>query len=227
MLTLALLLVASAFSAAFATPVLVERAAPPSAGICQRGPTYCTGANVNITTDNRYICGDSRLGPDALPTTPPLSTLFANYVPLGGLCPTQWITQYVNKTNPSYLLFPYADGFQNTTAAQPIRGNQTLPAGLLVDRFGAETGRYLAPFGTPFAQRALYPGALNTMNASFPYNYHVYNVTKEFVVLGGPIAAWFGQPGQGTQYETYRSVADLVATGALARVHYNYDEVSM
>ncbi|KZT24190.1 hypothetical protein NEOLEDRAFT_1170260 [Neolentinus lepideus HHB14362 ss-1] len=223
MLQLTLLLVVSIASGAFASPVLVERANIPVPGagvsICPRGPTYCDGSNVNRTTDNRYICGDSRLGPDSL-------TLFANYISLGGLCPTQWIDQYVNKTNPRYLIFPYVDEFQNTTAEQPIHGNQTLPVGLLVDRFGAETGSFLAPFGTPFAQRALYPSALNTANASFPYNYHVYNVTKAFMVLSGPIAPWFGQLGQGTQYEAYQSVASLVASNTLTPVHYNYEEVS-
>ncbi|EPQ57635.1 hypothetical protein GLOTRDRAFT_137901 [Gloeophyllum trabeum ATCC 11539] len=208
----------TAASVALASPLALRRAYIPGIHICPRGPNYCAGTNQ--TADNRYLCGDSRLGPDALPHNPPLNTLFENYVPLGGLCPADWIDQYINKTVPTYLVFPPVDGFQETTNRLPLEGNTTLPVGLLVDRFGAETGRYLAPFGTPFAQRALYPAAMNTADPAYPYGYHLYNVTKEFVVLTGPIAPWFGQPGQGTQYETNASVAALVSGGYLARVPY-------
>lgn len=49
----------------------------------------------------------------------------------------------------------------------------------------------------------------------FPYNYHVYSVIKPFKVLAGPIAPWFGQPGQGVQYQTTVNVATLIADGYL------------
>ena len=52
----------------------------------------------------------------------------------------------------------------------------------------------------------------------YPYNYHVYNVTKPFVVTSGPIAGWFEQPGQGVQYEMSSNVMTLVAGGFLERV---------
>lgn len=34
-------------------------------------------------------------------------------------------------------------------------------------------------------------------------------VIKPFVVPSGPIAPWFGQPGQGTQYKTASNIATL------------------
>lgn len=53
---------------------------------------------------------------------------------------------------------------------------------------------------------------------SFPYNYHVYRVTRPLLVRAGPIAPWFGQPGQGVQYETAENVTTLVALDFLKRV---------
>lgn len=52
----------------------------------------------------------------------------------------------------------------------------------------------------------------------FPYNYHVYRVTRPLLVRAGPIAPWFGQPGQGVQYETAENVTTLVALDFLKRV---------
>jgi hypothetical protein len=47
---------------------------------------------------------------------------------------------------------------------------------------------------------------------SYPFGYHVYRVLTPFNVTSGPIAAWFGQPGQGVQYHLTRheSVSDLL-----------------
>ena len=78
-----------------------------------------------------------------------------------------------------------------------------LQVGTLLDRFGGETGNFLSPKGAPYVERALPPVNLNnnrTNVTDYPNGYHVYEVVKEFEVLAGPIAAWFGQPGGGTQY---------------------------
>jgi hypothetical protein len=45
----------------------------------------------------------------------------------------------------------------------------------------------------------------------YPYNYHVYRVTRAFDVIAGPIAAYFGQPGQGVQYHLSQRVLDLLS----------------
>jgi hypothetical protein len=52
----------------------------------------------------------------------------------------------------------------------------------------------------------------------YPYNYHVYRVLQQFTALSGPIAAWFGQPGQGVQYELSTDILDLIAGGFIERV---------
>lgn len=50
-----------------------------------------------------------------------------------------------------------------------------------------------------------------------PYGYHLYSVAIEFDVEAGPIAPWFEQPGQGTQYElpNDQTVKQLVDLGYL------------
>jgi hypothetical protein len=92
--------------------------------------------------------------------------------------------------------------------------------GTKLDRFGSEGGTFVSPKGAPYMQRALPPQNLDTPpnDPSFPYNYHVYAVAEEFVVLSGPIAAWFGQPGQGTQYEMNSNITTLISGGFLTRV---------
>jgi Tuberculosis necrotizing toxin len=103
----------------------------------------------------------------------------------------------------------------------PIDGNQTLTVGTRLDRFGSVYGSFLSPYGAPYNQRALPPSNLDTPQSDpqYPYNYHVYEVAKEFDVLSGPIAGWFGQPGQGTQYKTYSNVKTLISGGYMKEVN--------
>jgi hypothetical protein len=107
-----------------------------------------------------------------------------------------------------------------------ILGNVTLRVGQKLDRFGAETGKFLAPLGAPYIERALPPSNLFAPgNSSFPYNYHVYEVTEEFDVLLGPIASWFEQPGFGSQILAQSSVTSLLNDGFLKRLELrDFDE---
>jgi hypothetical protein len=52
----------------------------------------------------------------------------------------------------------------------------------------------------------------------YPYNYHVCRVLIPFTALSGPIAAWFGQPGQGVQYQLSTDILGLIAGGFIERV---------
>lgn len=105
-------------------------------------------------------------------------------------------------------------------------GNATLPVGAKLDRFGSEYGSFLSPLGAPYIARALPPSNLNAEpGAQYPFNYHVYEVTKEFEVRMGPIAPWFEQPGMGTQYLADMPVLQLVEKGFLRRLNESeYDE---
>jgi hypothetical protein len=160
------------------------------------------------------VCGDARLGPTHLPKSNPLGFLVHEYDRFAGLCPGAFLAKFTDSTGD--FIFPANEGFQNNTAQDPIEGTQTLEAGMLLDRFGEDTGRFLSPVFALYRERSLPPSNLNTNGSSFPSDYHVYRVEKQFNVTSGPIAPAFGQPGQGTQYFTGASrVADLVGNQTL------------
>lgn len=83
-------------------------------------------------------------------------------------------------------------------------------------------GTYVSAADAPYAQRALPPSNLDTPVGSYeyPYNYHVYTVVRSFVVEGGPIAPWFGQPGLGAQFYVGATgnILALLEAGYLERV---------
>ncbi len=85
-----------------------------------------------------------------------------------------------------------------------------LMPGQKVDRFGRDTGKYLAPAGTPIPMRALPPN--NTGK------YHIYEVIKPFEVERSTIAPAFGQIGLGTQYKTPVQIKVLVNRGILKEI---------
>nr|GAT53633.1 predicted protein [Mycena chlorophos] len=201
----------------------------------------CEGTAYNASLTDVYVCGDYRLGPTVLAlgltdgntgTThkPSRSDAIVEALlgpPLGyhrfgeaDLCPKEWLAQFTNAAT-GYYIYPADDGFQLQETNTAISGTQRLAPGMLLDRFGRDSGSYLAPFGTPFAQRALPPASLNPPFAQKPqvattkkkFEYHVYRVQKSFEVEAGPIAAWFGQPGQGTQY--YMPGKSVVVWGPL------------
>jgi hypothetical protein len=139
------------------------------------------------------------------------------YDRLGGLCPGEFLRKWTFPSNGSYH-YPDVMGFQLSTTDKPIDGEETLVKGMLIDRFGGVHGMFLAPAYTPFAQRSLPPSALNDPMGGPTENYHVYRVERNFTVLSGTIAGWFGQPGQGTQYWYNGTVEDLLASHKLSVV---------
>ncbi|WP_365305471.1 TNT domain-containing protein [uncultured Thiodictyon sp.] len=87
----------------------------------------------------------------------------------------------------------------------------TLPVGTKIDRYGSSGGSFLSPEGTPYAERAL-PYEQSKMR------YHAYEVLKPLDVKSGSVAPHFDQPGNGIQYETSRSVQQLIDEGYLKEV---------
>jgi hypothetical protein len=83
-----------------------------------------------------------------------------------------------------------------------------LPPGMVIDRFGCETGRDFNPQGTAFAARAL-PYVCSTA----PYS--SYRVVKPLVAWSGKAPAWFDQKGGGLQFRTTATAAQLVAEGSI------------
>ncbi|KAK1831866.1 hypothetical protein QBC39DRAFT_258030, partial [Podospora conica] len=211
---------------------------PPS--LCGTYPLpYCAGTNYTLATPSHrlaHLCGDSRLGPILLPDLVlPLDSVFDIYSRFGTsnspatlpsssdddtrLCPEAFLLRWWNTTT-SRFDYPPSDGFSLDDSGDPIKGAVTLPAGVLLDSFGGgdEGAALLHPAGAPFLHRALTPENLGAREGDFPYNYRVYRVKRPLSVQAGPIAPWFGQPGQGVQYETAENVTTLVATDYLQRV---------
>jgi hypothetical protein len=138
-----------------------------------------------------YYCGRQELGPATLPSTGPVSTLLKGYRRFGGLQPTQFLDWY--RTGDLWK-YPDNRGFAEVNGVLDMH-LQTMEPGGLLDRFGADTGKYLATGGTPYAKRALPPDSLNGAGNG----YHCYVVARDFRVEAGHIAAGFAQPGFGTQ----------------------------
>jgi Tuberculosis necrotizing toxin len=189
-----------------------------------RCSNFCAGTN-STDDPNLYICGDPRLGPVTLPTSLPLASLAGNsssYHRFGGLCPGAFLAAYTSSSGA--FVYPTQNGFALSTAGAPIAANTTLERGTLLDRFGSEYGTFMSPAGAPYAQRALPPTNLDAAPGSaYPYNYHVYEVLRPFIVLAGPIAPWFGQMGMGVQFQLTVSVGTLVDQGILGRVNLTGD----
>jgi hypothetical protein len=70
--------------------------------------------------------------------------------PTGGMTWDEFASQFGTSGSRNY---PLNDGFPPGYVPQPAQ----LPEGAIIDRFGSEYGRYLAPDGTLFADRALAP----------------------------------------------------------------------
>ncbi|MEU8118750.1 TNT domain-containing protein [Spirillospora sp. NPDC049024] len=153
-----------------------------------------------------YVKRDPRLGPVRLPRHGYFGFLLRGYDRYGPLSPSQFLYQYWDESKvPPGWRYPPDDGFAHQLRdinSRPARFRVRLRAGQFIDRFGAETGRFLSPAGASFASRALPPDSLNT-RADDPKhlcNYHVYRVARSFSVDGGPAEPAFQQPGRGLQY---------------------------
>ncbi|BCR96689.1 uncharacterized protein AKAW2_30008S [Aspergillus luchuensis] len=214
------------FSAGLALVTLQNAAASPDVKYPPRCyPDPCAGITFQ---DDKYICGDPRLGPRSLPSFFPLTTELRTYSRFGDLCPFEFLLKWTTDIRPNgTYIYPPEDGFLLDTQGSSIQGNVTLPIGQKIDRFGSESGTFLAVLGAPYIERALPPTNLDTEDGFFPYNYHVYEVLEPLVVNAGPIASWFEQPGLGTQFDAYDSVIDLIGGGYIRRMRKSEYSQSM
>ncbi|KAL0952149.1 hypothetical protein HGRIS_008766 [Hohenbuehelia grisea] len=173
---------------------------------------YCEGTK---RSDNAaYLCGDERLGPSFLTSMSPLDRILRSWDRFGDLCPGEFLAKW----NPNgRWKYPDHNGFDLNAAGQPIEKQEVLDVGTLVDRFGSEGGKYLAPAGTYYTARAIPPSNLNTVDKSAPFNYYQYEVLKPLPVLAGPVRPWFEQKGKSTQYQVEKRVSELINEGYLAR----------
>jgi len=104
--------------------------------------------------------------------------------PTGGMPWDDFASQF---GTPELRNYPLNDGFPPGYVPQPAQ----LPEGTIIDRFGSEYGRYLAPDGTPFADRALAPESVGG-------DYNRYLVSGKplppgWQVVEGPVQPYYGQ----------------------------------
>lgn len=195
----------------------------------------CHGIDSTTKDDTWYICNNASLGPQFLPWRLPLLSLVSDYDRFGGLTPAEFLAKWRiwnGKKNKWDWNYPKDDGFHLDVCDRPMKSFMTLKAGFKVDRFGGEGGTFLGAADAPFSQRSLPPDALNVCKddtvpcattKDHPWQYYVYNVARDFEVIGGPIAPGFGQPGLGIQFYTGRigNVSQLVDLGLLKRLNLN------
>ncbi len=182
-------LAAMGVTAALTAAPAAQAAPVESAG--KHRPAPCTGE----------FLGDARLGPKHLPNNrqKPVGPLLDGYHRTGKLSPAAFLKKYwEGPADTGGWKYPPNDGFGEVNG-EVDKAPELLVRGERLDRFGSEFGGYLAPAGDAYAKRALPPQNLNTRDAAFPCDYHLYEVTRAFVVWEGSIAPWFEQPGGGRQ----------------------------
>ncbi|WP_284749079.1 TNT domain-containing protein [Amycolatopsis sp. RTGN1] len=87
----------------------------------------------------------------------------------------------------------------------------TLPPGTELDRYGEPAGNTLYAARTEWENRSE-PAEIRD------WAFHVYRLRRPVRALTGTVIAWYDQPGGGTAYVLERSVADLLADGALEEI---------
>ena len=197
----------------------------PLAAASQAAPAQTRQAGVLTDCSATFFDGDKRLGPEELPLVGPVGVQLVGYLRTGLETPAQFLAQYYDPAAGSWR-YPPDNGYVIGPDGQPIEHQTVLYPGQNIDRYGSEYGSFLAPQGTPYAERAIPPQSLDGTPAA-GCNYHTYRVLRPFTVDSGPIAAWFAQPGGGAQYQldaslvpgapTALNVLWLVDNGYLAR----------
>ncbi len=104
-------------------------------------------------------------------------------------------------------LYPPNEGAVGTAWAE------VLQVGTKLTRFGRATGRYTAPAGTPFVNRAM-----PYTEAEYSDNEHQYVVIKPLPVKTSVTAPAFNKVGGGIQYKTEESIQYYLDEGYLEEV---------
>ncbi|KAL4982862.1 hypothetical protein BDW68DRAFT_191794 [Aspergillus falconensis] len=134
----------------------------------------------------------------------PLRNELRTYTRFGSLCPAEFFEEWAISVNTSgTYIYPPANEFIADDEEAVIIGNY---------------GTFLAPQGAPHIERSLLPSNLITYDGNYPFNYHVYQVEKEFVVGLGPIAPRLEQPGMGTQIVAYTNALGSIKGKILRRL---------
>ena len=173
----------------------------------------CSVADAYAAPERRTTCpaayygGNPLYGPRTLPNAGPIGQMLKGYRRFAGMTPGAYVRKWYVPASPpptpplaAGWKYPPLGGYLLTPAGQPVKMVVTLFAGMEVDVFGTERGRYLAPTGTPYADRAIPPQTLDDPSHPADCDYLNFEVIHPFRVQSGPIAPGLGQPGFGYQY---------------------------
>lgn len=149
----------------------------------------------------------------------------------------QALLAYIDRPIPPISLFAQEEVDRAVEAQRPMvaelaeraaAGQQLigLPAGFVVDRFGAIDGVRFYPLGTPEEERSL-PAAADSAAGSARHAF----ITRDVVLVTPRIVApWFGQRGGGVQLTLSApevAIRDLLVSGALERFTEEEDASSV
>jgi uncharacterized protein YukE len=150
--------------------------------------------------------------------------------PYGGLGPADYQDRYLDKTAKT----PYGSGNwayppdRGADPVQPVEPDLPIHPGDTIDRFGPETGTFVSPEGTPWADRSLpATSLLPASNGASPYHSYVFTDqwasggSSQYRVQASVVAPAFNQPGGGIQMEFVdRTTGESVPVGTLVQQGY-------
>ncbi|MGW8811546.1 TNT domain-containing protein [Gordonia terrae] len=182
----------------------VAAAAPNPLGSLDFGSL---GGPVMGGCSKELVNGNRKLGPKTLATDAPVGPQLAGYHRFLGKDPNVFLALYATGDGWNW---PPKDGYVLNPDGSPKKAVTTLDPNTPIDRYGPASGRFLAPAGTPYKNRALPPE--NLVDEAKPEfcNYHAYVVKRPVQVYTGPIAEGFGQPGGGIQYQIDQQLLEPV-----------------
>ncbi len=209
-------LMALLLSSATATLTPTADAAPDAPVPPSTCPTGGTPVNYTFPPPTPptdvYFQSDPRLGPQHLPNSGQVGPLLDQYQRFMAMGPKN-LTDCYWVDSVSGWRYPPNDGFE-----PGARHLMTVAAGRKLQLFGnPRSGKFVAPAGTLYSQEAIPPGNLDTFDPTFPFNYHLYLVCKDFNSEEGRIAPWFQQPGGGIQDFTGNQPAPFNNVGNLQK----------
>ncbi len=80
----------------------------------------------------------------------------------------------------------------------------TLRKGIIIDRYGLNSGSFASPVGTPMENRSL------PKETRRKQKLHTFELKKDVICYKSNIASWFGQKGGGIQYRFSQNIKELI-----------------
>jgi hypothetical protein len=125
--------------------------APPA----QAAPSSLTECSAEL------YAGDSRLGPLELPRIGDVGVQLRGYNRSGYHPVEEFLDRFYDDVAGSWR-YPPEDGYLIEHGGEPVKWEQTLSRGLLIDRYGSEYGGFLAPAGLPYTTGPIAPWFFQT-----------------------------------------------------------------